>query len=239
MQFRKKLATVVYLLQTHNFNIRSFWLKISSFQHDELSEGYGLGKCQHRNRKIAGRLLSSLFTRAMPIITASSPPISLGYGETATIDELAGSDLSDQVSVAFVVPSDAGSNALYVAMHVVGTLYKIRILALYFCFGLLERRDTVPPGFNLMQPAHRLRRLTVTSGSVGAMVALINHAPALEYLSISFYSMTCGAETDTRVGDGALSCLRRLLVRHIDTPFKRKYVTQILESNGGIRWMRT
>jgi len=172
----------------------------------------------------------------MPINTVPSLPISLGRGETANIDELAGSDLSNQVSVAFVTPFDVENDTLYVVMRVLGSLSNIIRLGLFFSFRLHGWKDIVSPGLNAIQPALSLRRLTVTSGSVGAMVALINHAPALEYLSISFYSMTCDAETDAEVGDGALSCLRRLIVRHVDTPSTRECVSQILESSGGSLW---
>jgi len=141
------------------------------------------GKFQHRNRRIAGHLLSSLFPRTMLVSACSSPPLSLAYAEMETIDKLASSDVSNHVSLAILTPSQLDNVAPFVATRVIGSLRGIKTMNLFFPLRFFGWRGFTPPESEVMQPAHNLRHATITSGSVGAMIALINRAPALEYLS--------------------------------------------------------
>jgi len=175
-------------------------------------------------------------TCAMLDTTHLAPPASLGYISTATIVKLEGSVLANQVSVASVSPSGSGNNALYVVNRVFGTLLQIKSIEISFPFRAMGWKDLSPPGLNWSQPATKLRHAKIYSGSFGAMAVLINHAPALEHLTLNFCTMAGAAETDRMVSAEALRHMRRLVLERIDQLVEPKVVSQILLPAGGTLW---
>jgi len=167
----------------------------------------------------------------MLVSDRSSPPLSLAYSEMATINELASSDVNNHVTLAILTPSQLDNIAPFVATRVIGSLRGIKMMDLFFPFRFFGWEGFTPPESQVMQPAHSLRHVRITSGSVGAMIALINRAPALEYLSLGFSSMP--VETDITVTDRALFCLRRLSMWRSNTFSMPRCVPKILASGRG------